>query len=52
MPTRITVKVTEELHRDVRVKAARLGKPVSVIVRTLLRKWTRGEEEDNAKDES
>ncbi len=42
MPKRITVKVTEKLHRDVRVKAAQEGKPVSVIVRSLLRRWVRG----------
>ena len=39
---RITVKVEEEQHKAVRVKAAGLGKPVSEIVRLLLQLWVSG----------
>lgn len=41
----LTVRMSEELHRGVRVKAAELGRPVSEIVRGLLRKWVEGEVE-------
>lgn len=40
---RITVKVTEALHKAVRVRAAELGRPVSEIVRALLKAWLAGE---------
>ena len=36
---RITVKVPEELHRRVKVKAALLGRSVSDIVRAYLEQW-------------
>lgn len=36
---RIMVRVSEDLHRTVRVKAADLGRPLSEIVRGLLRQW-------------
>ena len=36
---RIMVRVSEDLHRAVRVKAADLGRPVSEVVRGLLRQW-------------
>jgi predicted DNA binding CopG/RHH family protein len=39
---RITVKVTETLHRQVRVRAAEMGLPMSDIVRELLELWVKG----------
>lgn len=48
LPKRITVKVTEELHRKVRVKAAMLGKPISDVVRDYLETWA---EEDPPEEE-
>jgi plasmid stability protein len=36
---RITVKVPEELHRKVKVKAALVGKSVSDILREYLEQW-------------
>ena len=40
---RITVNVSEDLHKAVRVKAANQGRPISEIVRVLLEKWTNDE---------
>lgn len=40
---KMMVRMTEELHRAVRVKAAELGRPVSEIVRVFLRAWVTGE---------
>ena len=40
---RITVNVSENLHKAVRVKSAEQGRPISEIVRMLLEKWTNGE---------
>ena len=42
---KLTVRISEEEYRPVRVKAAELGRPVSEIVRTLLKMWVRGEVE-------
>ncbi len=39
---RIMVRVSEDLHHAVRVKAADLGRPVSEIVRGLLSQWVEG----------
>jgi plasmid stability protein len=33
------VRMSEELHKAVRVRAAELGRPVSEIVRALLTAW-------------
>jgi len=40
---RIMVRASEDLHKAVRVKAAEQGRPVSEIVRELLRMWVEGE---------
>lgn len=40
---KIMVRVPEELHKAVRVKAAELGRPISEIVRQFLRAWVSGE---------
>jgi plasmid stability protein len=40
---KLMVRVTDQLHKAVRVKAAELGRPVSEIVRGLLRRWVAGE---------
>lgn len=39
---KLMVRMTEEQHRAVRVKAADLGRPVSEIVRELLTGWVAG----------
>ena len=36
---RITVKVTESLHRKVKVKAAMMGKSISDVLREYLEAW-------------
>ena len=36
---RITVKVSEALHRRVKVKAAMIGKSISDILREYLESW-------------
>lgn len=36
---RITVKVSEDLHRKVKVKAAMVGKSISDILREYLETW-------------
>jgi predicted HicB family RNase H-like nuclease len=36
---RITVKVTEGLHRQVKIKAAIVGKSISDILREFLEEW-------------
>jgi predicted DNA binding CopG/RHH family protein len=38
----IMARVPKSLHRDVRVRAAELGIPVSEIIRRLLRLWLSG----------
>lgn len=48
---RIMVRVSEDLHRAVRVKAAELGRPMSEVVRGLLRRWVQGEVETPAPEE-
>ena len=40
---KIMVRVPEELHKSVRVKAAELGRPISEIVRQFLRAWVSGD---------
>ena len=42
---KLMVRMTEDLHKAVRVKAAELGRPVSEVVRQLLRLWLAGEVE-------
>ena len=39
---KMMVRMPEELHRAVRVKAAELGRPISEIVRALLTAWVTG----------
>ena len=39
---KLTVRISEDEYRPVRVKAAELGRPVSEIVRGLLRLWVEG----------
>jgi plasmid stability protein len=48
LPKRITVKVSEELHRKVKIKAAVVGKSVSDVLREYLEAWV---EEDPPKSE-
>ena len=36
---RITVKVSQTLHREVKVKAAMVGKSISEILREYLEAW-------------
>ena len=48
---KMMVRVSEDLHRAVRVKAADLGRPISEIVRGLLRKWVEGEIETPSEEE-
>lgn len=48
---RIMVRTSEDLHRAVRVKAADLGRPVSEIVRGLLRQWVEGRLETPSEEE-
>jgi plasmid stability protein len=45
------VRMSDDLHRAVRVKAADLGRPVSEIVRGLLRKWVEGKVETPSEEE-
>jgi hypothetical protein len=40
---RTTVRMPESLSRRCRVKAVKLGVPLSEVIRTLLEKWERGE---------
>jgi plasmid stability protein len=39
---KMMVRMPEELHRAVRVKAAELGRPISEIVRAFLTAWVTG----------
>ncbi len=48
---KMLVRVSEDLHRAVRVKAADLGRPVSEIVRGLLRQWVEGRVATPTEDE-
>lgn len=48
---KLMVRMTDELHKAVRVKAAELGRPVSEIVRGLLKRWVAGEIETPAPGE-
>jgi plasmid stability protein len=40
---KMMVRVPEDLHREVRIKSAELGRPTSEIVRQFLRAWVSGE---------
>ena len=48
---KLTVRISEEEYRPVRVKAAELGRPVSEVVRQLLTGWVSGEIELPAQEE-
>ena len=48
---RIMLRVSEDLHRAVRVKAADIGRPVSEVVRGLLRQWVEGKLETPSEEE-
>jgi predicted HicB family RNase H-like nuclease len=48
---KMMVRVSEDLHRAVRVKAADLGRPVSEIVRGLLKRWIEGRVETPSEEE-
>ena len=48
---RIMLRVSEDLHRAVRVKAADIGRPVSEVVRGLLRQWVEGKLETPSDEE-
>jgi len=48
---KLTIRISEEEHKAVRVKAAELGRPVSEIVRALLAGWVSGEIELPAENE-
>jgi len=37
------IRITTELHRKVKAKAALQGKTISGVVRELLERWERGE---------
>jgi len=39
----LTERIAEDDYRKVRVKAAELGIPISVVVRELLARWVAGE---------
>jgi plasmid stability protein len=45
---KMMVRMTEDLHKAVRVKAAELGRSISEIVRELLKAWVAGEIETPA----
>lgn len=49
---RVMIRMTEELHKAVRVKAAELGRPVSEIVRALLSGWVSDEIELPTQEET
>lgn len=46
---KLTVRISEEEYRPVRVRAAELGQPISEIVRELLAGWVSGKIELPAK---
>jgi predicted HicB family RNase H-like nuclease len=48
---KMMVRISEDLHRAVRVKAADLGRPVSEIVRGLLKQWVEGKVETPSEEE-
>ena len=47
---KLTVRISEEEFRPVRVKAAEIHRPISEIVRGLLRAWVAGEIETPTKE--
>jgi predicted DNA binding CopG/RHH family protein len=47
----LTVRMSEDLHRAVRVKAAELGIPVSRVVRGFLSRWVEGESDTPTPEE-
>ena len=48
---KMMVRISEDLHRAVRVKAAELGRPISEIVRGLLTRWVEGKLETPSEEE-
>lgn len=40
---KLTVRISEAEYRPARVKAAQIGRPISEIVRELLRLWVTGQ---------
>jgi len=42
MEHRIMVRVTEQLHKAVKIKAVEVGRPMSEIIRDLLTLWIEG----------
>lgn len=51
---RLSIRLPADLHRAVKLKAVQIDKPVSIIVRELLRKWVEDdlsiEEEESQED--
>jgi len=47
-PKRVTVKVSNELHRKARLKSVKTEKPISEVVRKALREWV---EEDPSEED-
>jgi predicted DNA binding CopG/RHH family protein len=45
---RLSVRLPSDLHRAVKLKAVRADRPISTIVRELLRKWV---EDDSPSEE-
>lgn len=43
-----TIRLPKELHMAAKIKAIQLGRPLSVVIRELLKKWL---EEDPPKSE-
>lgn len=40
---RLTLRVSEDFHREVRVECAKRGIPIAEIIRQLLRMWLEGQ---------
>lgn len=50
---KLTVRISEDDYKPVRVKAAELGRPISEVVRALLDMWVQGKIElPEAQEES
>ena len=46
---KIIVKVTPALHKAVKIKAAKKDKSISEIVREMLQRWLKDEEDEQAR---
>lgn len=42
---RLTVVVSDELHRKAKIKAAKTGKPMAEVMREALKKWAENEDD-------